>query len=327
MSALPEELPDWLESNLRTILEQIRPSLGMKRIRSFRASQLGEGEKHVNILVVANGRRLVFRLSPREIPGTTPAQEFERLPLLPKGLGPTPLYFDDSRQILPYPVAVLSYVPGKFVATWSERQFRMHAMKLARLHARRHTYGESGVGIERPFFDLRNLYRDVMEEHQKFLDANPELAALGRDVGAYVNDHAVLFTALDCFSLIHGDLYINNILFTDDDVNYIDWEWMRVGDNAEDLARFYGLGFGFQPWYTPITPQALDVFLDTYREELDDPTLSKRVEVLNLYFHFADLMYFLNRLDGSSPQQLPLPRSHYVECIELLTRWLSKALH
>lgn len=125
-------------------------------------------------------------------------------------------------------------------------------------------------------------------------------------------------------SLLHNDLWWDNIIIARDDVYLIDWEWVKLGDYAEDLA-YARVMLGFVPVYDrshrfwqgdPDDKVANRFFYhitDTYSREFEDMTLDDRMRFylslqtlrrLSDYFagaykgghHLRD--YWLERLPG-----------------------------
>jgi aminoglycoside phosphotransferase (APT) family kinase protein len=281
------------EKDIRAVLGVHGEAFGVARCDVRAISLLGEGENHRNVLVETNRRKVVFRISLRIPAATDPAHEFESLRLLPPDLGPMPLWFDASCSLIPHPFAVLSYVEGEPRAEWSDDDLLRHARQLARLHAIR--FGGAGpVGANRGRYDPCAFHRAIPKCYAPLLTDDRELAALVTEVGHYLAERAKLFLELRCYSLVHFDMYAGNVLFDKcGDVRYIDWEWMQIADNAEDLARFYGRGFGVFPWYVNVSEKSLLRFLDEYRSQFgDDATLVQRVNTLHVYYTLADLVYF-----------------------------------
>jgi thiamine kinase-like enzyme len=126
-------------------------------------------------------------------------------------------------------------------------------------------------------------------------------------------------------SLLHGDLWWNNIIVTSDEVYLIDWESVHTGDAMEDLAMFRGLIDCVYPypnaprfWVGERQPEQVDQFLDgiinLYRTELG-PAVDKR---LKIYFALFSLMR-LRVMQDLNRQQTLLD-------IPELTSWLASDL-
>jgi aminoglycoside phosphotransferase (APT) family kinase protein len=114
----------------------------------------------------------------------------------------------------------------------------------------------------------------------------------------FVADHSRLFADLRTFTIVHGDLHPLNILFYDDHLYYIDWQWARVGDPAHDVAMI-----GWSTANSPgmeLTGRRLDAFLDTYLMHDVDPTLRQRRDVWMVYSMFFDYLYFRGGISADS---------------------------
>lgn len=130
-------------------------------------------------------------------------------------------------------------------------------------------------------------------------------------------------------SLLHGDLWWNNVIVTPDEVYLIDWESVHTGDAMEDLAMFRGLIDCVYPypnapafWVAERSPEQADLFLDgiidLYRSELG-PSVDKRFKIYFALFSLMRLrvMYDLNR--STSPLNIPELTSWLVE--DLIRIW------
>lgn len=71
------------------------------------------------------------------------------------------------------------------------------------------------------------------------------------------------------FAEIHGDLSIGNLLWTDDAVYLIDWEYARAADQAEELAYLFT--------EQPVLVSLMDKMLAAYVEAGGDPTAVERL--------------------------------------------------
>lgn len=105
-------------------------------------------------------------------------------------------------------------------------------LRLAELHRIRY----------RQKVSVRTLRVDLELWHEPSMNL---LRQLGLDVGPYEELYAQLFARLDKNpdSLrvpkvrIHGDMWWPNIIYTGGDIYLIDWESVRRGDAAEDIAK------------------------------------------------------------------------------------------
>ncbi len=213
-------------------------------IAMLTTTTLGAGESNLSVCVEVNERQsFTARLAYRAEGEAHLAREFAHLALLPSGVGPTPLHLDLSRRHVPYPCAILSFLPGAPRTEWSVDDLRAHAATLARLHRAQVPYW-GGIGDEqRGPFDMRRRFQDSLaywRTHHPALFEIDVVAQLVPRLDAYTAAHNSLFTSLSSFSLVHGDPCVPNIIFDDEEVRYIDWEWMGYGDPALDVAQLGG---------------------------------------------------------------------------------------
>ncbi len=111
-------------------------------------------------------------------------------------------------------------------------------------------------------------------------------------------------------SLLHKDLWWDNIIIARDDVYLIDWESMKTGDYAEDLAfgrvmidycpPYHEKGNAF--WRTPRNEAAVNRFwvgiVDLYAHEVGDETIHDRLR-------FYLVLQTLRRLSDAAFSDLP----------------------
>ena len=210
-------------------------------LKAATITELGVGESNLMLQVTLDGQpALAMRLAYREdIAAHLLPQEFRLLQQVPEDVGPRPFVLDMSRQVLPYPFAILSYVPGTPLVTYSEELFRLHATKLALLHRQEFAGWTDRWGqLRDTAFDLYQDFQDGVARWRRLsprvFEEELVLQLLPR-LDAYFREHNHLFTALTRFPLIHGDLCASNILVHEGEMRYIDWEYARYGDVALDL--------------------------------------------------------------------------------------------
>lgn len=245
------------------------PELGLS-LSDLAVSLLGSGESYAAWLVTGGASSLVFRLARRR-PEDMPCpmiDEFRAGRLIPDDMGSRPLAMDDSAaNPLGAPYIVSTFAPGTVLApsAWDLPLLRAHARRLAVLHRRRFALaGPAGRAGSR---------LDIVEEfdggYAWWRRAHPDVAeqasvvALARHIRARLVAAAPAFHGVS-YSLIHGDLVATNVVVDETATpRYIDWEWARIGDVANDLALIGGRVVG-GPWYVPMDDATLDEFLHAY---------------------------------------------------------------
>ena len=233
-------------------------------------SALGTGESYAAWLVADGSQSLVFRLPrrpPEEMP-TPMADEFDAAPFIPEDVGSRAVAMEaGSDNGLGCPYLVSTFVPGsvRSAADWDERLLRDHARQLARLHQPRfHLAGPLGragavIDIVAEFDAGLQWWRTSHPE----VTEDDEVAALARRIRARLVAAAPAFEGIR-YSFIHGDLVATNVVVDASGTpRYIDWEWARIGDVAQDLASIGGEVTG-GPWYARLSSAAVTEFLREY---------------------------------------------------------------
>lgn len=231
---------------------------------------LGTGESYAAWKVVDGSRAFVVRI-PRRPPADTPTEmmrEFEASSLMDSSVGSCAVAMDDGRHNpLGSPYIVSTFVPGAVFAPsrWNKALLMGHARQLAKFHGSRRK-AANGLGIGE---DPVDIVREFDEGYAWWQEAHPEVTdnANVEAVGAAIRRR--LIGARPWFegmrtTLIHGDLVATNIVVDTAGVpRYIDWEWARIGDVAQDLAYIGGHVVG-GPWYVPMKPATVDAFIVEY---------------------------------------------------------------
>ncbi|MFH1917303.1 MAG: aminoglycoside phosphotransferase family protein [Nanoarchaeota archaeon] len=290
-------------------------------ISSLSVSRLGMGENNLNFLVAINKSRFVIRINLRPELEDNLEREFLALKCVPAGIGPMPVFIDRSKKIIPNAYSVLTYVEGKPVKNWTRKHLRLHAQKLAFLHKKTYPYWSDFVTKHKRLDIVKRYQGHVADFDMQF---DKDSCSIIANVEKYLEDHKHLFLSLSRFSLIHMDTCINNILFTKDDVKYIDWEWVRIRDPAEDLSRHYYPDFSLMPWAILLNGSRWEYFLDEYLKLRKDKTLKERVKVWNTYYLLTDMLYFQWKIANFTKEKSDLSKKHYESAIRLMKRSLNK---
>ncbi len=282
---------------------------------SVELTMLGIGESNVMLLIVlANQPPLTMRIAYREdLADQYLPHEFHLLQQLPTGLGPHPFVLDMSRQFLPYPFALLSFVPGTPLVDYSAELLRAHARKIALMHQQESTGWTTREKLQStdPFDFLQMFQRNVARLSSLYPDifADATIQHLLPCLTEYFAAHNHLFTALTRFPLIHGDLCAPNILVHEGNVSYIDWEYSRYGDGALDFAQL-AWDIANPPWQIQLTGQPLEAFFQTYLELRPDPTFFARYQVWIVNIKFIDAITHCHTARRSDAIQA-FPGSYY----------------
>ena len=148
---------------------------------------------------------------------------------LPNLETPSPIYFDQSKEIFSTPYMVLDYIEGKTELDPSNLpNFIIELVgALTKIHGLRHE--------EQDIKFLPNLEDWI----KKVLTSTPEEIDVSLDEGR-IRDALTRFNGIPTRNkpaLLHGDFWLGNILWRDEKiVGVIDWENVMLGDPVFDLA-------------------------------------------------------------------------------------------
>ena len=237
---------------------------------------LGAGESYAAWKVVDGPHAIVVRVPrrpPEEMP-TAMKDEFDASTLIDGSVGSRALAMDDSSEnALGAPFIASTFVPGSVLAAaeWNEALLMAHARQLAKLHDP-HYEGAGALGADKTTIDL---VREFDEGYAWWQESHPDVtdidgvATLGAEVRKRLLVARPHFEDMHC-SFIHGDLVATNVVVDREGVpRFIDWEWARIGDVANDLALIGGRITG-GPWYVPMDADTLDEFLREYHSARAD---------------------------------------------------------
>ena len=243
---------------------------------------LGSGESYDAYRLRAADVYRVLRVA-RRPPSALPRSvrhEVDGLALDPTDIAPEPIAFFPDTDNAFGAVAILTSdqrgerLPEDF--RWSDDHLEKLARTLARLHARRHDgRGEpvndagrsAGLSLLDEFDGSHGWWRTNAPE----LCAAPDVSAVIGAAREYLVSRRAMFEGLTRLSLVHGDLNQTNLLLDEQgDFVLIDWEWVGIGDPAQDLA-FVGGRVSCAPWYAPLSSRALDHLLQAYADSSEHP--------------------------------------------------------
>lgn len=307
------------EKEIKKVLQHHQKKLKIKDLSKIKISLLGQGENNLNILVKVDNKKLNFRINQRPEIEKNVKREFTFLKKLAKGIGPKPFFFDGSKAIIPHIFSIVSYIEGKKIKKWTKRHLQLHAKALKRLHKKKYSYclhkekKESSIDIVSHFKGVLKTYPQISKENQI-----PEITSLMR---IFVQSNALLFSNLKQFSIFHGDLNIDNILFSKNSVKYIDWEWGGIGDPASDLVRHFMLVPNTDPGMITLKGERLEYFFEQYGMS---KSFRKRVGFWYVYSRYFDLLYCV--WAAKHPSKAKFSKEHYQKISNQLKPHLHKKL-
>ncbi|PLW80732.1 hypothetical protein C0585_01140 [Candidatus Woesearchaeota archaeon] len=311
---------------IKKLIEINKKKLGIKEdIKTISISKLGVGENNYNFLAIINNKlRLVFRIPYQKNSEKNIKFEHEELKKIPKGLGPKPIFFDDSKKIIPKLYSVQSFVEGKHLKRLNKKRLTQIAKKLALLHKDKKDYCKI-YGEKRNFLDIHEyLIREINNYSKHKSLFNKEINIILENENEYFKSKKEIFLKMKNFPRVHVDPCLTNLLFTKDDVNFIDWEWATYRDNAEDLAVLIDTKFSQPPWKIRLNGKRLDFFISEYQKYNSDENLKERVLIWVKLNRVRDLLFFKWKLSNYDKEINSLPREIYKKGYDNLFNFYSK---
>lgn len=266
---------------------------------------LGRGESNLSFrLSLGQQQSFTLRLCHRPEVAQNLEREFTLLGTLPKGFGPRPYLLDTSAEILPGPFALVSYLPGEVQARLTLEQLRAHGCRLAELHnaTESHAEGAASPDIHQEFLSSLAYWRG---SHPALLE-QPDVKRLILVLGRHFERVSAPLAGSARAVIIHGDPCLPNILFDGAQANYIDWEWTRLGDPAQDLSQV-GWHFENPPWQTRLSETDEAAYLDAYQGLRPDPTLLERRRLWVTLYGFFDHLHFRTKEAAQAARGEVLP--------------------
>ena len=277
---------DFDRSKIRDFLSLNENVFG--KFENFESKEIGGGENNLNFLVTLDEtKKFVFRFSKTGALVDRLEHEYEFLKLLPNGVAPQALLFDNSGKFFDTPILVESFVHGVHPDKWSDDDLKKFAKILSDIHSIKKPYVRIDVY---EYFEKLNeyLFNDKPELRK---DAELTLYISQFETYSQKNDH--LFEDLDYLSLIHSDLASSNILSNEGNFTVIDWELAKYNDNAKDFSTFFydDCDLNSGKWRIELSGERQKILFSEYKKYFPDPTLEDRVAVWLTFDKLCSLIY------------------------------------
>ncbi len=259
--------------------EDYRRALGLPAAREEEYRLLAQGEYNRNYLFThpVTGKRLVLRLnfgSQMHLEHQI-EYEYEALRLLEgSGRTPRPLYVDGSRDVLPYGVMVMEYLPGH--ALDYEAELFRAADCLADIHS---VPVPSGHHLIRPENPVRAILDECEEMVRTYMDSplgEPAKKKKIRELLDLVWREADSLSPAEYLCCINTELNSTNFLMNSGDESgdeggdgtdyLIDWEKPLFGEPAQDLGHFLAPTTTFWKTDVILDEGEMQAFTERYKE-------------------------------------------------------------
>jgi tRNA A-37 threonylcarbamoyl transferase component Bud32 len=159
---------------------------------------------------------------------------------------PTLYYYDDSRDICPYPYSIIEYIHGETLSEYIKRNHcypTKIAFEIGRMLSIIHekTYPMSGH-IDNQL-QLESPWKNTSEFIMSMLEGKPgsRLSNVVQDkLKEYLKKNMDIISRIDRdFVLCHGDIGYGNILIANGYVYFIDFEYAMAESRYRDIGKFF----------------------------------------------------------------------------------------
>ncbi|WMJ86304.1 aminoglycoside phosphotransferase family protein [Anaerocolumna sp. MB42-C2] len=159
---------------------------------------------------------------------------------------PALYYYDDSRKICPYPYAIMEYIHGVTLSEHIRRNccysteivYEIGRM-LSIIHKK--NYLKSGF-LDRELYVIKPC-KSTEEFIFSMLEGRPGArlsVSVCDSLKVYLKKNHDILHRIDCeFVLCHGDMGYGNILISDDNVYFIDFEYAMAESRYRDIGKFF----------------------------------------------------------------------------------------
>ena len=194
--------------------------------------------------------------------------EYQALKLIEtSGRTPVPYYVDDSREVLPYGVMVMEYLPGHPLQY--ETELLTAAGCLADIHSVKIPQEHSLLCPNEPLRaileECEEMVKTYMESPLGKEDTKAKLRSM-LDIGWARVDELAPCHYLAC---INTELNSTNFLISEGTQYLIDWEKPLYGDPAQDLGHFLAPTTTFWKTDVILDRESTDAFLDEYIRQVN----------------------------------------------------------
>ena len=257
---------------LEVLLEYTRSSrfksaLGLPDDAELSLTPLGQGEYNINysFFHFVTGQRLVLRVntgSQMHLDDQIGYEYAALRTLIPSGRTPHPLYCDGTRDLLPYGVLVMEWLPGRPLCYQTD--LPAAAAILADIHS---LPVAADCPLLTPTAPLRSIYEECLsmaEQYFSWEGAQPETAALLhtliREIGTLPLSSPAPFRCITNTELNSGNFLIN-----EGKTSYlVDWEKPLLSEPAQDLGHFLVPTTTYWKTDTILSPQEIAEFVRLY---------------------------------------------------------------
>ena len=262
--------------------EAFRKALGIEMEAKLEFSMLAQGEYNVNYLFAhpETGKKYLLRIN-------TGSQmhlehqieyEYDALTMLQKsGRTPNVYYVDGSKEIIPYGVLVMEYLPGQVMDY--ETDIMAGAEILADIHATKVDANGGLIHSSNPCKEILEECDQMFRKYEESELGEPSKKQQIRKLLTLCAKKTANMADYEGYKCcINTELNSTNFLINKEGKSFlIDWEKPLYGDPGQDLGHFLAPTTTFWKTDVILTEEETDRFMDYYIECVD-----KRFDISNL---------------------------------------------
>lgn len=227
---------------------------------------LGQGEYNINYIFKSKtyNKRLVLRIATDSQIGLKNQikYEYEALKLLNNSnRTPRPIYYDDSKKLIPYGFLLMDYLPGRHLDY--KKDLKLAAEALAHIHNQPIHHDNHLI---KPHNPLGAIYEESLNMFEKYRMSDYKNKVTEDriqdllDKGANIKNQDI-----GSRTIINTELNSGNFLINGGDKNYvIDWEKPIWAYPAQDLGHFLAPTTSFWKTDTILSKDEISLFIGTY---------------------------------------------------------------
>jgi thiamine kinase-like enzyme len=306
------KLDNAIGRRINSYFEGLKPArLGLKgKIRVSSVKKLGMGANNANFLIVANGKKFVFRLNMLISSKDKSRSEFNSLKLVEKlGIAPKAWILDDSRKVFDSDFIILDYLEGKTLAKTGYSLNNTLVKKISRLCVKFHVMPLRGnlLKLKRDETSYEDLLGGILRRYHSIQKMISNKDFLGFVYESYENlrEKSLVGKVNHPLVLAHGDICEQNIIIHKGKMKLIDYEGLGITDPANEIAYIF-TQFGRKEF----KEKPKEIFLEEYLKFRKDDSLRERVGVFMPLKNFADLLWAVQQ---ALKIKHGLMHKHYIE--------------
>jgi thiamine kinase-like enzyme len=301
-----------MKEEIKSYFESLNPKqVGLTSpIKVSSVKKLGMGKSNANFLVIANGKKFIFRLNIILNSTTKSKLEFDSLKLVEKlNIGPKAWLLDKSRKRFGSEIIILDYLEGKPLNETKYTINKKFIKQLVRLCIKFHSrlINDNLMKLAKDEVGYKNLIRNIRQRYFSLLrlSSNKELLKILKESLDELERNSLRKKHEHPLVLSHGDMGEQNIILHNGKMKLIDFESLGLTDPASEIAYIF-TQFGNKEF----KKEHQEIFLTEYLKLRKDKTLRERVEVFIPMKNFSDLLWAIELVFKTKNK---LVHKHYLE--------------